>query len=140
MPAINTIKGLAPGKIVYHVYGSSLIKNKESYSDNPEEHITKLILTSFPKFWHRTTGTRCNSLFFDVIRCGYMGEYESCHSVLDCAIGDTFRKYNLNRIFSTKEEALEFVSECLIGKFFDSTDQEVYDRDFGYNDDECDFL
>ena len=140
MPAINTIKGLAPGKIVYHVYGSSLIKNKKRGFDNPDEHVSKLILTSFPKFWHRSTDSRCDSLFFDVIRFGYLGEYETCHSVRDCAIGEKIRKYNLNRIFATKEEALEFVSECLIGKFFDSTDQEVYDRDFGYNDDDYDCL
>lgn len=127
MPAINSTKGIAPGKIVYHVYGSVIAKGK-SHSRNPEELVEKIIITSFPKNWHSSTSQRSASLFFDVIRESSWGgkDWHSSHSVRDCGIGG--KKYNLNRIFATKMEALEFVSECLLGKFFDINDQKVYDE------------
>lgn len=126
MPAINTTKGIAPGKILYHVYGSVIAKGKGQSSD-PEKLVEKIIVTSFPKNWHTGTGRRSDSLFFDVIRKSSIrdGDWHSAHSVRDCGIG---AKYNLNRIFATKAEAIEFASECLLGKFFDNTDQEVYNR------------
>lgn len=125
MPAINTIKGIAPGKIVYHVYGSVIVKGK-SPKENLEDYVEKIIVTSFPKNWHTGTRRRSESLFFDVLReSSWNGkDWHSAFSVRDCGIGGS--KYNLNRIFATKVEALEFVSECLCGKFFDKEDQEVY--------------
>lgn len=127
MPAIDTMKGIAPGKIFYHVYGSVIAKGKH-IKENPEDHIEKIIVTSFPKNWHHVTKRRSESLFFDVLRESSWGgkDWYSAFSVRDCGINT--HKYNLNRIFATKVEALEFVSECLCGKFFDKEDQEVYDR------------
>lgn len=127
MPAINTIKGIAPGKIFYHVYGTPISKG-QTHTQEPEELVEKIIVTSFPKNWHTGTKSRTDSLFFDVLRNGH----RSAHSVRDCGIGV---KYNLNRIFATKTEAVEFISECLCGKFFDSKDQEVYNRLISESDD-----
>lgn len=135
MPAINTIKGIAPGKIVYHVYGSVIAKGKgKPPAKAPEEYVEKIIITSFPKNWHKGTNRRSDSLFFDVLRESCLGgkDWHSAHSVRDCGIG---AKYNLNRIFATKVEAIEFTSECLSGKFFDKADQEVYDRHLKESDD-----
>lgn len=134
MPAINTTKGIAPGKILYHVYGSVIAKRK-SNSTEPEKLVEKIIVTSFPKHWHRTTNSRSDSLFFDVLReSGWDGkDWHSAHSVLDCGIGG--HKYNLNRIFATRVEAIEFASECLSGVFFDKADQDVYNRSIKESDD-----
>lgn len=131
MAAINTTKGIAPGKIVYHVYGSCIakLKNKGIHDIDIDANMQKLIITSFPKNWHYSTGSRTDSLFFDVIRVSRNGQtWRSGNSVHDCGINNTHGKYNLNRIFATKVEAREFISECLSGVFFDKTDQEVYDR------------
>lgn len=130
MPAINTIKGIAPGKIFYHVYGSVITKGKHDENKEIDEYIGKLIVTSFPKYWHSVTNTLSDSLFFDVLLESSFRDdmWKSCHSVRDCGINCTHGKYNLNRIFATKYEAREFVSQCLMGKFFDKEDQEVYDR------------
>jgi|AGFT01.1.fsa_nt_gi hypothetical protein len=132
MAAINTTKGIAPGKIVYHVYGSSIVKSvSKGNKDNIDldANIQKMIVTSFPKNWHYSTNSRTDSLFFDVIRISQNGQsWRSGCSIHDCGINTTHGKYNLNRIFATKVEAREFISECLSGVFFDETDQEVYDR------------
>lgn len=136
MPAINTINGIAPGKIVYHVYGSVIAKGKgKPTAKAPEEYVEKIIITSFPKHWHKGTGSRSESLFFDVLReSGWNGkDWHSAHSVRDCGIGG--HKYNLNRIFATRVEAIEFASECLCGKFFDKADQDVYNRHITETDD-----
>lgn len=131
MPAINSIKGIAPGKIVYHVYGSVIAKGKGKGKPNAkqaEEYVEKIIITSFPKNWHTNTKSRSSALFFDVLReSGWDGkDWHSAHSVRDCGIGG--HKYNLNRIFATRVEAIEFASECLSGNFFDNEDQAVYNR------------
>lgn len=130
MAAINTTKGIAPGKIVYHVYGSIIAKGQYNKDKDIEDHVEKLIVTSFPKYWHHSTQRRCDSLFFDVIRQSTIGDgdWRTGHSVRDCGIECPHGKYNLNRIFATKEEAMEFVSECMMGKFFDKEDQDVYNR------------
>lgn len=120
MTAIKNSSGIAPGKILYYVCGTSIVRNS---THRPiEERIEKYICTSFPKYW--VDDSRTDSLFFDHLIVSDKGSPFKSHSSLkDCGIG---AHYNLNRLFGTREEALEFAGQCMLGKFFDIADQKQY--------------
>ena len=113
MTALKTTKGIVPGKILYYVNGSSLYRKKGYSIDSV---IEKYIITSPPRYWYN--GRISRNLFVSTIS----GHF----SINDCGI-DNKKQYNLNRLFGTKEEAAEFVGQCILGKFFDTEDQRVYD-------------
>ena len=130
MSAINTLKGLAPGKIVYEVYGSLITAN---CTGNPENLISKCILTSFPKYWCDVINDRTDTLFVSYIK--HVDEklsYHSNFSVIDRGIlesSNRTKKHNLNRIFWTVEDALDFIEQCKTGNFKDESDSVVKNND-----------
>lgn len=121
MPAINDPNWIAPGKICYQVYGS--IIPKKATKIDIDLYITKYIITTKPQNLHYNYGYRTSSLFFGTISAK-SGD-KTGFSIHDCGMNNKIN-YNLNRIFATIEEAREFVSECFLGKFFDTADQLIY--------------
>lgn len=55
------------------------------------------------------------------------------HFLSDCGIGE--KRYNLHRLFTTKESALAYVEECKSGVFSDPLDQVVYNNDLKKGED-----
>lgn len=99
MACITDASVILPGKVLYHVYGG----NK-----NPE--LSKRIITSKPS----STG-RFNFICLYFSRTdNTMHEYHSHGYLRDNGIG---AGYNLNRMFITESDALEFVLECFSGEF-----------------------
>ena len=122
-----TTNQIVPGKIVYHVYGMSRQRTKNSLFGG------KKIITS-EVYNHDGVGKRfdCVEIFendnnpFEVKGHKYID---------DCGMGD--RIYNLNRLFSTMDEALDFIEQCKAGVFKDPVDQDFYNNDdelFGLED------
>lgn len=134
MSALKTKDGIAPGKIMYHVYGTVLAKRRHKLTENNiDDHIERCIITSFPKYYHYSLSTRTDSLFVDCIMFGTMEEFRSGFSLKDCGIGNK-KNYNLNRLFTSIGDAREFIGEIMAGKFFDVEEQMLYNEEKYYYD------
>ena len=120
-----TTSQIVPGKIVYHVYGISRKKAKNAFFGG------KKIITSLPYVCDRTGYKR-----FDCIEIFENNndslEFNGHMYVNDCGMGN--KVYNLNRLFSTMDEALDFIEQCKTGVFKDPVDQDFYDNDFPFWD------
>lgn len=130
MARIKHSSELQVGKIVYHVYGC----DRTNTTLNPD-NITKLIILGKPKMHLLgTCGGKFEgweSPFIDVkviYTSGYGGgEYDSEYSLHDMGVMDLGRDskvYNLNRIFSSKEDAEAFLIELQNDSFSDADDAE----------------
>ncbi|AHY25075.1 hypothetical protein AVV36_gp113 [Pectobacterium bacteriophage PM2] len=118
------ITDIVPGRILYHVYGVSGLN-----TEIDERNVTKIIVTSKP--YGVNIGLSSPALFFKNITVyenysGEISEYETSNSVNDCGIvtNDERSIYNLNRLFTSKESAMNFMRELQTGKFSDPVDQE----------------
>lgn len=116
---IVNIEDILPGKILYQVYGVSASRCKDAYIG------AKIIVTSKPYI--------CNNNNIESLRFKCIESYKTwdnnkgeCH-LNDRGLGK--RVYNLNRLFHTKEDALDFIEQCKAGVFKDPKDQKYYDND-----------
>lgn len=128
--AIKSSKDFVLGRILYHVYGCS---HPEGSTGEPS--ITKHIVMSKP-FPYDLCGRdtyfyKYEAHFND--SDGIPKKFESESSLADAGIFDLDSRsqpYNLNRLFSSKEDALEFIEELRSGKFSDWLDSKVDRRPF----------
>lgn len=113
-----TEKDVAPGKIFYGVYGVNGKKCKNAQLGG------KIIATSRIYTCHNIDSPR-----FDCIEIFDTWENKNGHQYCnDRAMMIEGKLYNLNRLFHTKEEALDFVEQCHSGVFKDPLDQEYYEK------------
>lgn len=113
-----TEKDIAPGKVFYSV--SFLPGRSEAKLE------AKVIVTSFVN-----TNNNIKKPWFTCIHdyrpYGFDWEHKDAHNFLgDIGIGAC---YNMHRMFTTEESALDYVAQCNSGVFVDKTDQEYYDSE-----------
>lgn len=113
-----TEKDIAPGKVFYNVFflpGRSAAKLE-----------SKVIVTSFVN-----TNNNIKRPWFTCIHdyrpYGFDWENKDAHNFLgDIGIGAC---YNMHRMFTTEESALDYVKQCNSGVFVDKEDQKYYDSE-----------
>lgn len=112
-----------PGRVLYHVYG---INRKNTVV--AESEINKLIITSHP--YEVELGGSQKYLFVKVINCYIDCEGKDRSYNTECSLNDmgvdtkTGRAiYNLNRAFTSKEDAMKFLAELREDEFSDPVDQ-----------------
>lgn len=132
---IKTSKELPIGKIVYTVYG----RNRMNTTLDPM-NISKMIVMSKPKMVNLGgilgEDNGWNSPFIDVEEqyTNHDGEldcYRTQKSLCNAGIVDLGTKkniYNLNRWFSSFDDAMEFLKELQNDKFSDPDDQAYADQ------------
>ncbi|BBK09136.1 hypothetical protein [Klebsiella phage 05F01] len=113
-----TEKDIAPGRVFYCV--DFLPGRSEA------KLMAKIIVTSFVN-----TNNNIKKPWFTCIHdyrpYGFDWEHKDAHDFLhDIGIGAC---YNMHRMFTTEESALDYVKQCNSGVFVDKTDQEYYDSE-----------
>lgn len=113
-----TEKDIAPGKVFYSV---DFLPGRSEAKLN-----AKVIVTSFVN-----TNNNIKKPWFTCIHdyrpYGFDWEHKDAHNFLgDIGIGAC---YNMHRMFTTEESALDYVEQCNSGVFVDKYDQEYYDSE-----------
>lgn len=127
---IKNSSELQIGKIVYTVYGINRTKTEVD-----EKNITKMIILSKPKMIQlgKIGGLEgYPSPFIDVeVMLDDGSSYKTDHSLHDAGIMDLVpgsKVHNLNRWFSHKEDALQFMEELANDEFSDPDDADYAER------------
>lgn len=98
------------GMVMYHVYGCNRMNTKVDASE-----ITKLTVLEMPQ--------QLDSIgVFVKVKIEYVDEsifrsHEDHRSIHDMGILDGEPAYNLNRVFTTRDDALLFMRELQLGKY-----------------------
>ena len=114
-----TINQIVPGKILYVVYGVGRRDCKNARLDS------KIIVTSKPYTCKDIERPKFDYLYKSEITGKDMRGNRYTN---DCGLGDNI--YNLNRLFSSLEDALDFIEQCKTGVFKEKSDQDFYDNDY----------
>ncbi|WCZ66170.1 hypothetical protein [Yersinia phage MHG19] len=123
-----------PGLVMYHVYGinreNTLINeldiSKYTVLDMPKKHIGALTGCDLGPF------VKVNAEFFSE---GRIKSYNTEVSLHDMGILDGKRAYNLNRVFTTKADALMFMAELQNNTFSYPDDIEFATNSKRFDDD-----
>lgn len=123
--ALTLPSQILPGRILYHVYGGNLDSTPSKLE--LKKDITKFIILTKPDNDYRFSHIH---QYYDHYS-GELKEYNSSGYCSDNGIfppGSNRFKYNLNRLFFFEVDAIDFINECLTGKFVDPSDSLAKER------------
>lgn len=116
-----TITDIIPGKILYKVFFLPRLGCDSARIE------CKVIVTSCVNA-NNNINSACFNCIDDYNGFGYDYEIKDSHHFLgDVGMGKHI--YNMHRLFTTKESALNYVAECRKGVFSDPLDQGQFDEE-----------
>lgn len=129
--AITDPKRILPGRILYHVYGGNLSLDGKTESEIIAENVQRFIITESPnsegRFKHIMSYTDYH---------GNESHYSTGGYITDNGIMPPGKnKYNLNRLFNSESDAIEFIQECITRQFTDPSDVEAAEHSARFKED-----
>lgn len=118
--AIKSASELKVGSTIFRVHGTSRVTNIEKV-------VSEVVILTQPLLYRDCWYI---NIRLDYISC--MDEERSYTAKMflnDFGIMDGKPVYNLNRAFDTKDEALSFARQCVLGVFEDPEDEAYYLKD-----------
>ncbi|ARB05886.1 hypothetical protein fHeYen901_113 [Yersinia phage fHe-Yen9-01] len=119
--AIKSASELEVGSTIFRVHGTNCVADIE-------KAVSKVVILSKPLL--SQSGHLYINICIDYISCTDEEQsYIDKMFLNDFGITDGKPVYNLNRAFNTKDEALSFGEQCVLGVFEDPEDEEYYLKD-----------
>ncbi|CCI88674.1 hypothetical protein BN80_100 [Yersinia phage phiR1-RT] len=113
--AIKSVSELEVGSTIFRVHGTNRVTNIE-------KAVSEVMILTQPLL--SQSGHLYINICIDEER-----SYTTKMFLNDFGIMDGKPVYNLNRAFNTKDEALSFARQCVLGVFEDPEDEEYYLKD-----------
>lgn len=123
MAAIKDKSFFARGKVLYVVYGHT-VEGRE-----PASCVSKCICLGKATHYSNTLSRLTDSLYVNVLKSDGKSDWTSSYSLMDFGVMPKGRSpYNLNRVFNSMADALDFVVQCQTGLLDNADDQRQAER------------